>query len=423
MVWRMADNQRCCRTELSLQQPARGQEERGDGAGVALTSVGVQHRLLWQVPDLHAADESEQSAPGTGPAAGQPGWGHSPEVPAAADGLGAAGQDGHRRRDVIVLVFTELVDDEGFLLVQLPQLHGAWGAGGDTTHLRASTHLSGGHPPRRWGGRWAPRGGGMPVAYRSRRPPGCPCHPPSAGRRRPPPSGRRRCRSPRWGRGGGRRRPRGSRSSSARSAPRRPAAGPRLRERRGEKRPGERPPPLPEGPGGPASPRHPAPPLPRAGGPATCAVVRALQVPLHAGGGVGRDVPLRAGRSRGLLARRGRRGLLGRRLLHGGSGGGGSGAGGAPTCSRAARARHRRRRRLSRERPPRPRRESLARVSPPPSWCGGGRRSPGRRGSCRCLPCPAMLSRLVLRAGETGGSAVSLGRGRREGGCPGRALS
>lgn len=155
----MADNQRCCRTELSLQPPARGQEERGDGAGVALTSVGVQHRLLWQVPDLHAADESEQSAPGTGPAAGQPGWGHSPEVPAAADGLGAAGQDGHRRRDVIVLVFTELVDDEGFLLVQLPQLHGAWGAGGYTTHLRASTHLSGGHPPQRWGGRWAPRGG------------------------------------------------------------------------------------------------------------------------------------------------------------------------------------------------------------------------------------------------------------------------
>lgn len=217
---------------------------------------------------------------------------------------------------------------------------------------------------------------GTPVAYRSRKPPGCPCQPPSAGRRRPPLSGRRRCRSPRWGRGGGRRRPRGSRSSSGRSAPKHPAAGPRLRERRGE-RPGER--------RGRAAQPGLLTPLPRpARGPATCAVVRALQVPLHTGRSVGRDVPLGAGCIRGLPARWGRRGLLGRRLLHGG--GGGSGAGGAPTCSRAARAAA-----ASREntRPAPPLPAGLARAYAPPSCCGGGRRSPGRSGSCRCLWCPA----------------------------------
>lgn len=106
--------------------------------------------MLGEVPHLHAADKSEQSAPGTGPAARQPGWGHSPEVPATADGLGAAGQDGHRRRDVIVLVFTELVDDEGFILVQLPQLHGAWRGGMGGTHgIRRPTSGGGGDPPRR----------------------------------------------------------------------------------------------------------------------------------------------------------------------------------------------------------------------------------------------------------------------------------
>lgn len=96
------------------------------GPSAALTSVGVQHRLLRQVPDLHAADKNQHSAPSAGPGAGQPGWGHSPEVPATTDSLGAARQDGHRHHDVIVLVFTELVDDEGLVLLQLPQLHSTW---------------------------------------------------------------------------------------------------------------------------------------------------------------------------------------------------------------------------------------------------------------------------------------------------------
>uniref|UniRef100_A0A8C3QW31 ATP synthase subunit b n=1 Tax=Cyanoderma ruficeps TaxID=181631 RepID=A0A8C3QW31_9PASS len=183
---------------------------------------------------------------------------------------------------------------------------------------------------------------GIPIAYRSRRPPGYPCQPASTGRRSPPRSARRRCRNPRWGRAGAPRTPTASRSSSARSARRRPAAGPRLRERhegrRGEKRG--------EPPGSARGSR--APPGPPRRRPATCAVVRALQVPLHAGGRVGRDVPLGGGLGRGILIQRGRgrrgvgrggrRGRLGQRqrrrqrLLHGGGGG----AGGAPHVSPAA---------------------------------------------------------------------------------------
>lgn len=63
-----------------------------------------------------------------------PGWGHSPEIPAPADSLAAASQDRHRRHDVIVLVFTELVHDEALILLQLPQLHCTWGMQGNT-HL------------------------------------------------------------------------------------------------------------------------------------------------------------------------------------------------------------------------------------------------------------------------------------------------
>lgn len=121
------------------------------GPSAALTSVGVQHRLLRQVPDLDAADKNQHSAPSAGPGAGQPGWGHSPEVPAAADGLGAARQDGHRHHDVIVLVFTELVDDEGLVLLQLPQLHGTW------TEVRGAPTSAWGKPISERG----PRGGSL----------------------------------------------------------------------------------------------------------------------------------------------------------------------------------------------------------------------------------------------------------------------
>lgn len=214
---------------------------------------------------------------------------HSPEVPSAADRPRAARQDVHRLHHVVVLVLAELVDDEGLLLVQLPQLHGACGAQRGP-RLTAGTGTGG-----RGGGcsQGEPGGSGQgatPRAYRSRSPPGCLCPPPSAGRPRPPRFGRRRCRSPRWGRAGGRRTPRWSRPSSGRSAPRRPAAALRLRERPFSAR---------SALGGAAPPAPlPAAPDPRA---ATCAVMRALQVPLHAGGRVGRDVPFGAARRRGLV--------------------------------------------------------------------------------------------------------------------------
>lgn len=39
----------------------------------ALTSVGVQHRLLREVPDFHTADESSGQSPAPPPAEGQGG--------------------------------------------------------------------------------------------------------------------------------------------------------------------------------------------------------------------------------------------------------------------------------------------------------------------------------------------------------------
>lgn len=94
----------------------------------ALTSVGVQHSLLREVPHLHTADERQQSGPGITSRGGSGGRESSPEVSSAADRPRAARQDVHRLHHVVVLVLTELIDDEGLLLVQLPQLHGACGA-------------------------------------------------------------------------------------------------------------------------------------------------------------------------------------------------------------------------------------------------------------------------------------------------------
>lgn len=162
-----------------------------------------------------------------------------------------------------------------------------------------------------------------------------------------------------------------------------PSAGETRGEARGEARaaPRERPP-------------VPGPPRPPRRRPATCAVVRALQVPLHAGGRAGRDVPLGGGLCRGVpiqrggggraVGRGGRRGRLGQRqrrerLLHGGGGG----AGRAPTClpppPPLARA--------PAPRPPSPSsRESRAAISAP----GGGGHRPGRarhrRSSCPAAP-------------------------------------
>lgn len=94
----------------------------------ALTSVGVQHSLLREVPHLHTADERQQSGPGiTFPGGGgeKRGRESSPEVSSAADRPRAARQDVHRLHHVVVFIFAELIDDERLLLVQLPQLHGA----------------------------------------------------------------------------------------------------------------------------------------------------------------------------------------------------------------------------------------------------------------------------------------------------------